>query len=98
MIGSYVSADSTSERELFPVRRMFNFEWAFFWTSTLRQFILAFLADVVTFNLSFMTRFAEMSGAPTEPLGNRTTKSAFEFYEICSMDLTIGNTGSQRHC
>ncbi len=80
-----ISAQSATQRILFSIRRVRNFEWTLGRTWTFGKLVLWFPRDIITSTLSFMTIIAKMRSSPTKPLRNTTTKFTLKFNVICSV-------------
>lgn len=86
-----ISTDCTAKCLLLPISIMITSDWAFSWSGTYGKFVLLIFAYIVSCTLSLMTRLAEMSISPTEPLSCRTAKFAFKFNEILPVFATVLN-------
>jgi hypothetical protein len=93
-VSSLVSANSTTERKFVSIFWMFDLQWATIRSIAFREFALSFLGNIVSINLTLMTGLTKMCCSPTEPLGNRTTKTAFKFNVICTMSRAILDSSS----
>jgi hypothetical protein len=82
LILCHVFTVAASKAILFSIRGMLHFEWAFFWSWTLRQLIFCLSRNIIPATLLLVARFTEMCITPAEPLGVGATELAFEFYEI----------------
>ena len=67
-------------------------------TRTSGQLVFLIAGNIVAINLTFVARFAEVGVAPAEPLRDRTTELALEFYIVSTVDLAILDTCSDTYC
>lgn len=84
-----VSAERAAQSTLLPVRLVVDLERALVLAWALRQLIRRVLRDVVAVALTLVTRLAEVSRAPAEPLRDGATVSALELDEILPMLLAV---------
>lgn len=70
---------------------MLDLEWATWEARALRQLGLLFIAYKFISHLQGMAIIAEVSRAPTEPLGDGTAELTFELYVVNAMFCTVFN-------
>ena len=90
-VRSHISAYRTSERKLLPIRRVLDFERAFFWTWALRQFARLLPRDVIACALPLVAWLAKVRIAPAEPLRYIATELALELNEVCSVNFAFSS-------